>query len=651
MIYLVSNQKNAFDGIFNQISLTEALEKLSTLTNISNDTETEGLSCHTKQLLTIQLGNKYFQIVFDISSYQGQVPKELKDFMNEFEGTWILQNAKFDLQFYYKQGIILKHIYDTMLAEYIITLGLQEGGRDLKTIAKKYCNVDLDKSIRGEIVTKGLNSRVIQYAAYDVVYLEDIMEQQLKIIKAGKLQNALTLDNEAVKWLAYVEYCGIKLDWDKWKEQSLRNIDTMNQKKQQINQWLWDNNYKEYFDCFDLFTSDPHCIINWDSAQQVIPVFEKIGINCTVKIKGESKKTVEEKSLKNQIDKFPILKLFYDYKGIKKLTSTYGLSWENAINKNTHRIHTTYRQIMNTGRTSCGDSKLNYPNLQNLPNDKFTRSCFIAEPGNKLIAVDYCGQESIVLANFANDESLIDFYRKGLEDMHSYVAFLLFPELQTKPQEELTNEDLELIKKNHKQLRQIAKTAEFAINYGGNGDTIAKNVNCSKEQGKKVYENYFKVFSGLKKYYTKVMNNTRVKGFIEYNPITKRKFFIKPHSVFREYQVDGYNNYLPTDLQKEFNKEEAEIQRLSQNYPIQGSSSDISKLAGCYFFKEIINNSWFNVVKIVNFVHDEFVVECPENITEEVSQSLINCMKKAGSVFCKTIPLDADAAIGDYWIH
>lgn len=66
------------------------------------------------------------------------------------------------------------------------------------------------------------------------------------------------------------------------------------------------------------------------------------------------------------------------------------------------------------------------------------------------------------------------------------------------------------------------------------------------------------------------MNNTRVKGFIEYNPITKRKFFIKPHSVFKEYQADGYNNCLPSDLQKEFNKEEAEIQRLSQNYPIQG---------------------------------------------------------------------------------
>ena len=567
MIYLVSKQSNAFDNIFKQITIEEAIEKLKVLEYIGNDTETSGLSCHTKQLLTIQLGNAEFQIVFDIESFNGKVPDKLKEFMNNFEGTWILQNAKFDLQFYYKQDIILRHIYDTMLAEYILTLGLQEGGRDLKTITKKYCNEDLDKSVRGEIITKGLNARVIQYAAYDVIYLEEIMNKQMKLIKGGKLNNALVLDNEAVKWLAYIEYCGIKLDWEKWKEQSLRNIDFMNDKKHEIDKWLWDNGYRKYFESFDLFTNEPTCIINWDSAQQVIPVFEDIGINCTVKIKGETKKTVEEKSLKTQIDKFPILKLFYDYKGAKKLTSTYGLNWSKAINENTKRIHTTYRQIMNTGRTSCGDSKLNYPNLQNLPHDAFTRSCFIAEPGNKIIAADYCGQESIVLANFAKDASLLNFYQKGLQDMHSFVAFLLFPELQTKSQEELTNEDLELIKKEHKDLRQIAKTAEFALGYGGNEDTIAKNVGCSKEKGKEVYENYFKAFTGLKSYYTKVMDATKDNGYIQFNPVTKRKFFISHDNPLIKYK---YEEYLTPEEEKEYRKSAAEIQRMSQNFPIQG---------------------------------------------------------------------------------
>ena len=81
------------------------------------------------------------------------------------------------------------------------------------------------------------------------------------------------------------------------------------------------------------------------------------------------------------------------------------------------------------------------------------------------------------------------------------------------------------------------------------------------------------------------------------------------------------------------------------------SSADISKLAGCYLFKEIVNRNWFNIVKIVNFVHDEFVVEAPEELVKEVTTVLIDCMKRAGSLFCKTIELDADAAIGDHWIH
>lgn len=648
MIYLVSKQLNAFENKFKQISLNEAITKLKELSCIGNDTETEGLSCHTKKLLTIQLGNADFQVVFDIQSYEGIVPDVLKDFMNEYEGTWILQNAKFDLQFYYKQGIILKHIYDTMLAEYILTLGLQDDGRDLATIAKKYCDVELDKSVRGEIITKGLSVRVIQYAAYDVVYLEEIMNKQMKLISGAKLHVALALDNEAVKWLAYIEYCGIKLDWERWKEQSHRNIDFMNQKKAELDKWLWDNGYKEYFESFDLFTNEPTCIVNWNSAKQVIPIFEKVGINCTVKVKGETKKTVEEKSLKTQIPDFPILKLFYDYKGAYKLISTYGLGWKEKINSATGRIHTTYRQIMNTGRTSCGDEKRGYPNLQNLPHDKFTRSCFIAEPGNKIIAVDYCGQESIVLANFANDESLINFYKRGLQDMHSYVAFLLFPELQTKSQEELTNEDLQLIKDNYKDLRQIAKTAEFALGYGGNGSTIAKNVGCSQEKGKEVYDNYFKAFTGLKSYYTRVMESTKKLHYIRYNKVTNRKFFISPNNPMIKYQDEPY---ISPGEESEYRKAMSEIQRLSQNYPIQGSSADISKLAGCYFFKEILKRGWFNIVKIVNFVHDEFVVEAPEELVQEVSDTLINCMRRSGSMFCKIIPLDADAAVGDCWIH
>lgn len=417
MIYLVSKNQSLFEEtLYKIISLEEAIAKLKNLQYISADTETSGLDCHSKKLLTVQLGNPEIQIVFDISSWDYQIPDILKQFLNEFKGTFILQNAKFDLQFFYVQNIILQNIYDTMLAEYILTLGLQEDGRDLKTIVKKYCNEDLDKSVRGKIITQGLSPEVIVYGARDVEFLEPVMLKQKKAIEFSHMNGALQIDNEFVKCLAYIEYCGIKLDWEKWKKNSQNNIQNVLDAKTALNQWLYDNGYREFIGSANLFTGGLESTINWDSPLQVIPLFEKIGIDCTIKIKGETKKTVEEKALKFQISKFPILKLYFNYKALQKVVSTYGLKWESMINPVTGRIHTTYRQIMNTGRLSSGDKNRNSPNLQNLPNDSFTRSCFIAEPGNKFMSADYSAQESIVLANFANDESLINFYRKGLTD-------------------------------------------------------------------------------------------------------------------------------------------------------------------------------------------------------------------------------------------
>ena len=417
MIYLVSTQTNAFDGEFKQITLHQALDMLSGLKLIGTDTETAGLDCYTKPLLTIQLGNAEFQIVFDISSYGGIIPKQLKDFLNKSEATFLLQNAKFDLKFLYYQDVILKHVYDTMLVETILTIGLQKDGRDLKTLCQKYCNVDLDKSVRGEIITKGLSAAVIRYAAYDVVYLEEIRRKQMSQVKYLKLDNAVSLDNEFVKVLAYIEYCGIKLDWLKWKEKSLKELEVVAERKQELDSWLLTNGYNKYFSGIrDLFTGEMDCILNWNSSQQVIKLFEELGIPCEVKVRGETKKTVEQKSIGKYADDFPLLKLYFSYKDAVKQTSTYGLNWQSMINPVTGRIHTTFKQIMNTGRLSSGNSRENKPNLQNLPSDELTRSCFISESGYKYIAVDYCAQESIILANFSQDRNLLDFYAKGFED-------------------------------------------------------------------------------------------------------------------------------------------------------------------------------------------------------------------------------------------
>ena len=657
MIYLVSNQSNAFGGEFEQISLHNAIELIKPLKNVGLDTETEGLDCHTKKLLSLQLGCKEFQVVFDTSSYNGKIPQELKDYLNESQQLFIIQNAKFDLQFLYKQNVVINNVFDTMLAETILTHGLQTSGRDLKTLGEKYCHVELDKSIRGQIITKGLNAAVIRYAAFDVVYLEEIMEKQLKLIQRLQLKNAVDLDNNFVKVLAYIEFCGIKLDWDKWEKKSRKDLEVVSEKLVALNNWLWDNGYKKYFDGIpDLFSGEMKCILNWNSSKQVIELFENIGINCTIKEKGVTKKTVEEKAIGKYKKDFPILELYFEYKAAAKLTSTYGLSWKSMINPVTNRIHTKFTQIVNTGRLSSGSSRENKPNLQNLPSDELTRSCFISEPGNDYIAADYSSQEQIVLANFSQEPNLINFYKKGFTDMHSYVAFLMYPDIRRCEIEDLTPDNLKYVKKEYPDKRKIAKNAGFAINYGGNGATIAKNCNLSKKDGEFVYNSYFASFPNLKTYFESIVSMVSQKEYILFNSVTGRKFFLKSDEPFVQYKNivnDPFFFQHPERrvILEEYDKSYAEIQRLSQNYPIQGSSADISKLAGVIFFNQLKQRGLLFKVLIVNMVHDEFNIEAPKEISKEMADLLVQCMVAAGKQFCHTVKLNAVADIGDHWIH
>lgn len=659
MIYLVSNQPDLYEAnLYDRISIEESIYLLQNLEEIGLDSETEGLDCFTKKILLLQLGNFDFQVLYDINSFQGVIPKLLIDFMNTYKGLYILQNAKFDWKFLYKNGVFVKNVYDTMLSEIIITNGLQYSGRDLATIAEKYCGVQLDKSVRGQIISKGLNDAVLVYGARDVQYLPEIKRKQLMIAKELDLINAINLDNSFVIVLAYIEFCGIKLDFSRWKVKTLENIEKSLELKKKLEDFIFNDQKMQYFSGMqDLFSGSWDCTLNWDSPKQVIQLFDDYGINTTVYDKGEEKKSIDAKVLEPQKDKFEILPLYLEYKGIQKVVSTYGLGWSKFINPRTGRIHTTFQQLMDTGRLSCGNKRDGSPNLQNLPSDNYTRSCFIAEGGNAFIAADFHSQEQVVLANFSKEPNLLSFYEKGFDDMHSYIAFLMYPSIRRCEIEELTPSKLSYIKKEYPDNRRLAKNAGFAINYGGNGSTIAKNCNITKKEGDFVYNSYFEAFPKLKEYFDLGFKKAIHYHWIEFNPVTKRKYlFNKTNDFFalKDEVEDPYfwhtaNN--PKEKFNKYNKAKGDIQRMSQNYRIQGSSADISKYACILFFREILVRGWLDIVKIVNIVHDEICVEAPKKIANEVRDVLLICMAKSGEPFCKLVPLTAEAAIGDYWIH
>ena len=248
MIYLISNQKSLFEtDIYKEISFKDAKEYLWELKRIQFDTETMGLDVHTKPLLCYQLGHKANQFVFDQGSYSISLMKDLF----ESDRTFIGHNIGFDLKYLYYYDIWPPHVVDTMLREQLIWLGwgtkqfykgiypyeyknnnykwpyLEATNKEgdiiykfstaLKAVAKNRLDIELDKTVRGMITKVGLTPEVVQYAGTDVEHLEDIEASQQIDIDRENLQKACDLENEFVKVIAYTEFCGAKLDVNKWK--------------------------------------------------------------------------------------------------------------------------------------------------------------------------------------------------------------------------------------------------------------------------------------------------------------------------------------------------------------------------------------------------------------------------------------------------
>lgn len=462
MIYLVSNRVEIPElkpvSFIQRSSVEQALEYLSKEDILGFDSETGGFDYFKDPLFTIQLGNREHQYVIDTQTV------DIDLFKNLLQSKLLIgHNLKFDLKFLYVNDIFPTSVYDTFLGEKTISLGIDTHKCALDACVMRYEGITLSKDERANINGR-LTAEFILYAAKDVEYLHSIREKQLATLQSAGSLVSIQLDNEFVKVLAYTEFCGIYLNKEKWiaKMESVQL--ELEEAEKALNQFILDNNLEDFINKqYSLFSNEISVSINWNSPHQVVQFFKKLGVNTQVVDKGETKDTIEAGHLGKFKDRFPIIKTYLNYKECQKDLGTYGQNWLDQINPKTGRIHSQFKQLMNTGRLSCGgknkQTKESYLNLQNIPSDKETRGCFTAEPNNVLIGCDYAGQEQIVLANKSLDPNLLEYYDKGLGDMHSFIASKMYPELE--------GLDLEEIKTVHKDKRQAAKSAGFAINIFG----------------------------------------------------------------------------------------------------------------------------------------------------------------------------------------
>lgn len=705
MIYVVTSQLQLFNNPnYEIISVEKSLEMISSWDVIQFDSETDGRDCHINKLLCIQLGNDSTdtRIVIDCTTTDILLYKE------ELENNYLIgHNLKFDLQFLYNYGIVPRKVYDTMIVEQLLYLGypnvtiskeeyikynydfpyLKSELEDyytlsmsLKAVAYKYLGIDIDKSTRGEIIWRGLDDKVILYAAGDVTYLEKIADLQYTECTKKYCVVGAKLECDFVPAISYLEWCGIKLDETKWKEKMSKDLDNLNTRKEALDNFVVEGNYSDFYyldpqgDLFLGFQDKPKCTINWSSSKQVIKFAQKLGFNTTVQDKntGEDKDSVIEKHLSSQKginDTF--LQLYFDYQESAKVVSSFGQGHLNAINPKTGRIHTSYKQIGTTsGRMSCGSNNSNtdlekykklskgsckYPNIQQLPNDEITRACFVSEKDNLFISCDYSAQEGRVQGDIYQDEAILKMYREGI-DGHSMYAKIFF-------KDELKDIDVHDVKKLRPDLRSKAKGPEFALAYGGGYTTIMQSLKCSEEEALQIVKNYEEGFKGTIEFARKGSAFVRKNGYIIINPTTGHKTYwwdykkwvdIKnsfSNEFWEDYRINhkGTGDSVHEKVSKHF-RAAGKYDRLARNSPAQGTSAIMTKVAVTDIFNWIVDNGYFSKILCCALVHDETCWEYPKDIPE-FADIVKTYMEKAASEYCKSIEIPAEAAIGLFWIH
>ena len=681
MIYLVTANQELFDNeVYQIIGVPKSLELLEPLKVVGLDTETEGLDPYTKRLKTVQLGCREFQIVIDCMTI------DIKLYRNYLEShrLFIGWNLKFDLKFLYHQRIVPRRVYDGYLAEKLMWLGYPPGmhSLSLKTAGETYSGVELDKSVRGKVIWAGLETDVVEYAANDVTYLEEIMNKQLELLKDKGLEVAIDYENRFVLPLAYMEYCGVKLDVEKWKQKMKTDLERELIAKKACDDWIistakTDSFLEKYIyvnlqgDLFKGFDTTPKVKINWNSAKQVIEIFKHFGVDVVIddKEKGGTKDSIDAKTLKPQKDKCELIALYLEYKEAAKVTSTYGDNFLDQVGPN-GRICTNYNQIgADTTRiTSGGKDKTNrkdYVNLLNLPANAETRACFVAERGNKWISIDYSGQETYLMASIANDEAIIEELTNGSGDIHSLTAYMSYSEIPR-------DTSIKDIKKLFHNLRQEAKGIEFAINYGGDANTISRNKGIPQDEANRIYNNYMKGFAGLKRYQDFRRRDWWDKGYILLSPLTGHKAYIYDYEDLKKIQErfkePGFWEYYremkvsapeceTVQMVKRFFKRKSASEKQSINYPIQAAGSMCLRVSMINFFEWLRQEDLLFKVLICVAPYDEMNVEAPEEIAEEIADKLYYYMVKAGSYFCTKCKLDADisrnedGSLPNFWIH
>lgn len=588
---------------------------------VAVDTETSGLDPFNDRLLSIQLGNSEVQyVITNPLAHKEEIEKVFqKDLL------FIFHNASFDLKFLWANGFDIGPLYDTMIAEQVLNMGLydtKKGQFSLKELVSKYIGDELKKEVRSTFRTARFSKEQIEYAAKDVEYLCRIKDIQIE--KASKygyvdkenLHNYYTvfgLEMCLTRALARIEYNGIYVDTKKLgraKEELEAHLNNIEQRI--IEKFLQHKKFSRFVSRqLDLFSDKRSLAINLSSPQDKLEVVKLLFRN----IDTTNKDVLYEYKEK---DKTGILELLIEYSETKKALSAFIDALPEHINSKTERIHTSFFQVLSANRIASRN-----PNLQNIPArgraGELIRGCFVAPPNKKIVGGDYSGCELRIIAELSQDRNWLTIFNEG-RDLHSELCALTFNIPIDKVREPFhINPKLKY--------RDVQKTINFGLAYGMGPQKLAARIGVSVDEAKDIINKFFSISQGVKTLLDRLERFTQDK-----------KYIVTPRPYLRR-------RWLPYDSTNF--KQKSAVGRKGKNTPIQGGNGEIIKLALVLLNNVIEANNY--PVKIVNTIHDEIQTEVDGDFAEEWKNIMQEIMVQAGQTIIRSIPVEIDCKITDKW--
>ena len=565
------------------------------------DTETTGFDIFNDRIVGLSLAVEPFKAWY-VPFLEKDTPEYAEIVRPLFEDEKIAkigQNIKFDLMVLRRLGITIRgRMYDTMILHYLLD---PESRHNMNALAEKYLNY---KPIEIEtLIGKGSKQltmdlvnveRVNEYAADDADVTLHLNQAPYPMIEQIGLQHLyFEIEEPMIAVLADIEMAGVRIDSEALAVYAVE----LNRKLAELEAAIRTE------------AGEPNLNIN--SARQLGEVlFGKMRIAEKPKMTKTKQFCTDEDYLQSFARKHRIVDLILEYRGVKKLLSTYVEALPQLVNRSTGRIHTSFNQAVTaTGRLSSTN-----PNLQNIPvrddMGRRIRKAFIpSDDDHLLLSADYSQVELRLMAHLSGDESLIAAFEHG-EDIHAATAAKLF----NKTLDEVTSEE-----------RRRAKTANFGIIYGISAFGLSQRLEIPRKEAKEIIDGYFASYPGVKRYMDNVVEKAKEEGFVS--------------TIF------GRRRYL-NDIASHNAIARGLAERNAVNAPIQGSAADIMKIAMINVHRRFAAEGIRS--RVILQVHDELVVDMLRSEQERVTAIVTECMESAAQLKVRLI---ADAGVGGNWLE